>query len=197
MDLILYGIRNCDSVVSARRWLEGHGAPFRFHDYRASGLEPERLQSWLREVGIDRLLNRKGAAYRKLDPALRASLSEDRALEVMMRYDWPGNVRELENLMERLSVLVEGDIVELEDMPDSIRGADAGLFPSLLSTLESGLGFNEAVDQFQRGLILEALEHTGWVKAKAAELLKINRTTLVEKIKKMNIEAPDSNESPQ
>jgi arsenate reductase len=84
MDLILYGIRNCDSVVSARRWLEGHGAPFRFHDYRASGLEPERLQSWLREVGIDRLLNRKGAAYRKLDPALRASLSEDRALEVMM-----------------------------------------------------------------------------------------------------------------
>jgi DNA-binding NtrC family response regulator len=120
----------------------------------------------------------------------------EKALEAMLKYDWPGNIRELENLMERLSVLVDGDIIEVEDLPDSIRGTDSGLFPSLLSTLESGLGFNEAIDQYQRQLILQALDHTGWVKAKAAELLKLNRTTLVEKIKKMNIETPDNNPLP-
>lgn len=118
----------------------------------------------------------------------------EKALEAMIKYNWPGNIRELENLMERLSVLVDGDIIEVEDLPDSIRGADAGLFPSLSTTLESGLGFNEAIDQYQRRLILQALDQTGWVKAKAAELLKINRTTLVEKIKKMNIEATDSHQ---
>lgn len=84
MDLILYGIRTCDLVAAARRWLEGRGARVRMHDYRADGLEPQRLQSWILEVGIDRLLNTKSAAYRKLDPAQRALLSEGRAIEVMM-----------------------------------------------------------------------------------------------------------------
>ncbi|MDX9786394.1 MAG: sigma-54 dependent transcriptional regulator [Desulfobacterales bacterium] len=127
----------------------------------------------------------------------RVKQFSEQVLEAMMKYDWPGNVRELENLMERLSVLVEGDMVEFSDLPESIRGAQTCLFPSLTSTLESGLGFNEAVDEYQRGLILQALNHTHWVKAKAAELLKINRTTLVEKIKKMKIEPPDISQFPQ
>jgi DNA-binding NtrC family response regulator len=113
------------------------------------------------------------------------------ALEAMVSYDWPGNIRELENLMERLSVLVEGDLIELSDLPDRIRGGHAPMGGGLIqSPLKSGLGFNEAVDEFQRCLILEALNDTNWVKAKAAELLQINRTTLVEKIKKMKIVAP-------
>lgn len=119
------------------------------------------------------------------------------ALEAMMKYNWPGNIRELENLMERLSVLVEGEEVLLEDLPDRIRGTDGNVFPSLLTTLESGLGFNDAVELYQRSLILQALERTNWVKAKAAALLKMNRTTLVEKIKKMKIEAPDNTPSPR
>jgi DNA-binding NtrC family response regulator len=116
----------------------------------------------------------------------------DEAMEAMLAYDWPGNIRELENMMERLSVLVEGDLIELPDLPDRIRGSGAGatVIPRVLSPLKSGLGFNEAVDEFQRCLILEALNNTNWVKAKAAELLQINRTTLVEKIKKMKIAAP-------
>lgn len=140
---------------------------------------------------INFFLTRLGG--RRRQDRKRMKRFSEKALEAMLKYNWPGNIRELENLMERLSVLVDGDIIELEDLPDSIRGTDSGLFPSLLSTLESGLGFNEAIDQYQRRLILQALDHTGWVKAKAAELLKINRTTLVEKIKKMNIEAPDAN----
>jgi DNA-binding NtrC family response regulator len=141
---------------------------------------------------INFFLTRLGG--RRRQDRKRMKRFSEKALEAMLKYDWPGNIRELENLMERLSVLVDGDIIEVEDLPDSIRGTGSGLFPSLLSTLESGLGFNEAIDLYQRRLILQALDHTGWVKAKAAELLKINRTTLVEKIKKMNIEAPDTNQ---
>lgn len=141
---------------------------------------------------INFFLTRLGG--RRRQDKKRMKRFSEKALEAMLKYDWPGNIRELENLMERLSVLVDGDMIELEDIPSSIRGTDSGLFPSLESTLESGLGFNEAIDQYQRGLILQALEQTGWVKAKAAELLKINRTTLVEKIKKMNIEAPDADQ---
>ena len=59
--------------------------------------------------------------------------------------------------------------------------------PSVAAVFNNEVGFNEAVDLYQRSLILYALNQTGWVKAKAAEILKINRTTLVEKIKKMNI----------
>ncbi|MFH0728880.1 MAG: sigma-54 dependent transcriptional regulator [Pseudomonadota bacterium] len=139
---------------------------------------------------INFFLTRLGG--RRRQDRKRMKRFSEKALEAMLKYDWPGNIRELENLMERLTVLVDGDIIEMEDLPDSIRGTDPGLFPSLLSTLENGLGFNEAIDQYQRQLILQALDHTGWVKAKAAELLKINRTTLVEKIKKMNIEASDT-----
>jgi arsenate reductase len=84
VNLVLYGIRNCDSVAAARRWLEARDLGFQFHDYRAGGLDPERLKSWVREVGIDTVLNRKGAAYRKLDPIMRAAFSEDQAIAAMM-----------------------------------------------------------------------------------------------------------------
>lgn len=84
MNLVLYGIRNCDSVAAARRWLAERGLGFRFHDYRAGGLDPDRLKSWVREVGLETVLNRKGAAYRKLDPTVRAELSGDQAIAAMM-----------------------------------------------------------------------------------------------------------------
>jgi len=61
----------------------------------------------------------------------------------------------------------------------------------VISVFNNEIGFNDAVDQYQRSLIRHALDETGWVKARAAELLQMNRTTLVEKIKKMNIE-PES-----
>ena len=110
-------------------------------------------------------------------------------LELMAAYAWPGNIRELENLMERISVLVEGDVVTVEELPDHICSkAPCRNASSVMAVFDSEVGFSEAVDQYQRTLITHALEKTGWIKARAAELLKMNRTTLVEKIKKMNIE---------
>ncbi|CCK81749.1 two component system response regulator, sigma54-specific [Desulfobacula toluolica Tol2] len=111
------------------------------------------------------------------------------AKQALLRYDWPGNIRELENLIERISVLVEDRNIELHDLPEYIANASSdNTSVPVESVLNNGIGFNEAVDQYQRSLILHALNETGWVKARAADLLKMNRTTLVERIKKMNID---------
>jgi transcriptional regulator with GAF, ATPase, and Fis domain len=114
------------------------------------------------------------------------------AKQALLHYDWPGNIRELENLIERLSVLVENQIIEPHDLPENIiNNSSQNTSVSVASVFNNGIGFNQAVDQYQRSLILHALNETGWIKARAAELLKMNRTTLVEKIKKMKIE-PES-----
>ncbi|NOX34430.1 MAG: sigma-54-dependent Fis family transcriptional regulator [Deltaproteobacteria bacterium] len=112
--------------------------------------------------------------------------------KALLSYDWPGNIRELENLIERISVLVEGRTIELHDLPEYItNNSSQNTCASVASVFNNGIGFNQAVDQYQSSLIRHALDETGWVKARAAELLKMNRTTLVEKIKKMNI-VPES-----
>jgi len=109
--------------------------------------------------------------------------------QILLRYDWPGNIRELENLIERLSVLVDDQTIEPHDLPENITSnSSQSTTVSVASVFNNGIGFNQAVDQYQRSLILHALNETGWVKARAAQLLKMNRTTLVEKIKKMTIE---------
>ncbi len=111
-------------------------------------------------------------------------------MELMIQYDWPGNIRELENTIERLSVLVEDDVIDVADLPEKIRGVGVSSSERKPARVpyQDGIGFNEAVEQYQKDLILQALNQTSWVKAKAADLLKMNRTTLVEKIKKMRLE---------
>ena len=88
-----------------------------------------------------------------------------------------------------MSVLVEEDVIQTSDLPEKIRGDISGERSVTQVPFDSGIGFNEAVEQYQKDLILQALNQTNWVKAKAADLLKMNRTTLVEKIKKMKLES--------
>ncbi len=109
------------------------------------------------------------------------------ALEVLIQYNWPGNIRELENLIERLSVLVDKSVFDVSDLPENFLYKKQEEFKKSVSRLKKDIGFNDAVEQYQQHLILQALKNTDGVKSKAAELLKINRTTLVEKLKKMNI----------
>ncbi|MBF0117909.1 MAG: sigma-54-dependent Fis family transcriptional regulator [Desulfobacterales bacterium] len=117
------------------------------------------------------------------------------SMEALKQYDWPGNIRELENMVERLSVLVDGNVINVEDLPDKITEISYDKTVAFdqkgdASILEKGIAFNEAIEKYERELILKALHHAKGVKAKAAELLKMNRTTLVEKIKKMKLEVP-------
>lgn len=81
---ILYGIRNCDTVKKARRWLDERGVAYRFHDFRTDGLEADRLDSWIRAVGWETLLNRRGTTWRQLPEADRECIDAERAAALML-----------------------------------------------------------------------------------------------------------------
>ncbi|MDH3880974.1 MAG: sigma-54 dependent transcriptional regulator, partial [Desulfobacteraceae bacterium] len=110
------------------------------------------------------------------------------AMDAILAYDWPGNVRELENVIKRLTILSEDPVVSFDDLPENMQDISVSRYPDKEVTLDNELNLNEAVQDYEKRIILEALEKTNWVKSKAAKLLNINRTTLVAKIKKQNIE---------
>ncbi len=114
-------------------------------------------------------------------------------MEYLMQYRWPGNVRELENVVERLMVLKREGVIEPSDLPEKLVGAkpvaaSAALANGPIDIPETGLSFKKAVNDFEKRLIMGALSKTGGNKNKAANLLKLNRTTLVEKIKKKKLD---------
>jgi len=125
-------------------------------------------------------------------------------LDALMAYDWPGNVRELENLMERLVILKGQGTVDLADLPHRVfqeyaesrpsgDGATADLsgfgFPRMVLP-NVGLDLKGIVDAFENHLIDQALARTGNNKNRASELLHMNRTTLVEKLRKRGMIRP-------
>lgn len=166
------------------------------------------------------------------------------AIDALRAWSWPGNVRELCAVLERMFVLADADVLDIDDVPAIIREAGPppapvpeqepfpsvpevqegeqsladvadgvatidlppaspaaadhivahtflGLDPRLEPVLpEDGIALSEAVDRFETALILQALRRTGWNKNQAARLLQLNRTTLVEKLKKRNLLAP-------
>ncbi len=117
----------------------------------------------------------------------------DEAMQRLIDYHWPGNVRELENLIERLTVLVSVGEIQVEDLPPHILSEPLtqAWAPRVPST---GLDFNAVVGRFESELIEQALEHTHWNKNRAAGLLGLNRTTLLEKIKKRGITPPEDDD---
>jgi sigma-54 dependent transcriptional regulator, flagellar regulatory protein len=110
------------------------------------------------------------------------------AMVVLRNHAWPGNVRELKNLVERMVVLKGSGKIGLGDLPAFLR-AGARIPPASVPCLsDDGLCFNTAVSEFEKALILQSLEKTRWVKKQAADLLRLNRTTLVEKIKRYHLQ---------
>ena len=117
----------------------------------------------------------------------------EEALDAMMAYEWPGNVRELENQVERLTILKRAGKIVLSDLPPKMGGRPLPKRgkKSLVDIPSSGLSFKTAVADFEEELIRQALEKAEWNKNKAAALLKLNRTTLVEKMKKRGLKVGD------
>ncbi|KUJ96467.1 MAG: Sigma54 specific transcriptional regulator, Fis family [Desulfonauticus sp. 38_4375] len=118
--------------------------------------------------------------------------------ELLLNYSWPGNVRELENFMERISILCENERVEIEDLPEKIlkeqglnqpkpQKTEAFTFPSLQDMLQLKMDLKTFLETIENKLITEALEESKGVKNKAANILGIKRTTLIEKIKKKEL----------
>ena len=87
----LYGIKNCDTMKKAMRWLDEHGVDYRFHDYRKDGLERRQLEAWEAELGWEALLNRRGQLWRKLPAPARDGIDRDSALALML--DNPGIIK--------------------------------------------------------------------------------------------------------
>jgi transcriptional regulator with GAF, ATPase, and Fis domain len=122
-------------------------------------------------------------------------------VECICNYSWPGNVRELENMMERIVILDDDGIITREDIPEHIftvcrnseeeAAADNNVqqwshegvaFP------QEGVDLNAVLEEIEKRIIIQALERAGGVKKKAATLLGLNRTTLLEKLKKKGID---------
>jgi len=119
---------------------------------------------------------------------IKSKIISKAVIKQFLNYEWPGNVRELENLMHQLTIMTaDKDIINLEDLPAGYRKSGRGLLlaPDLFN---SGLSFDDAIDKYERYLIQEALRKCSGVKSKAAHLLKIKRTTLLEKIKRLEIQ---------
>jgi transcriptional regulator with GAF, ATPase, and Fis domain len=118
------------------------------------------------------------------------------ALKVLMDYHWPGNVRELENVVERAVVLSQDEIIGRDLLPESIlspssRFATLSSFPLTKST-----SLFEILDAFERRVIIEMLEQTGWSQTEAADNFKIPLSTLNQKIKRHGIEIKKKRERP-
>ena len=110
------------------------------------------------------------------------------ALECLEVYRWPGNIRELQNIIERMVVLKMDGMIEVEDLPDKILSSRLDNNFTEVRLPEDGSSFNSMVTNFEKQLIQQALSKSSGVKNKAAKLLNMNRTTLIEKIKKLKLE---------
>lgn len=196
-------------IAATNRDLESEVSAGRFREdlYYRLNVIPLHLPA-LRERGEDVLtlaehfLNRfcstKGRPLLALSPGVQ---------KVLEAYLWPGNVRELENLAERLSVLCDNDVVQLDDLPPKILSQvgdiedlpppkprpsaplrNGFVWPSVADLREQRIGLKDFFDTAEEKLLTEALELAGGVKNQAAEILGIKRTTLIEKLKKRNME---------
>ena len=82
--ITLYGIPHCDTVKKARLWLDTHALPYTFHDFKKSGIPPERLAIWTQTLGWEKVLNRQGTTWRKLDTATQASVVDAATARTVM-----------------------------------------------------------------------------------------------------------------
>ncbi len=115
------------------------------------------------------------------------SIDKD-AWEALELYHWPGNVRELENVIERVVALTEGDLITLKDLPSNVGRAYGQREESSTKVTENGVDLAKTISDIERKMIAEALMLAKGVKARAAAMLKLNRTTLVEKMKRFGME---------
>ncbi|MCT4642073.1 MAG: sigma-54 dependent transcriptional regulator [Bacteriovoracaceae bacterium] len=115
----------------------------------------------------------------------------DKALELLIGYDWPGNVRELENIIERLVILRGGNEIVPEDLPAKIFRSNplaTNHYTEIFELPKEGVDLKKVLSDIEESLIIQALSLTGGNKNQASKLLSLNRTTLIEKLKKRSIQ---------
>jgi transcriptional regulator with PAS, ATPase and Fis domain len=129
----------------------------------------------------------KADQSRGLEPAARSLSISQQALRCLMGYSWPGNVRQLENAIERAVALSGGRTqIETADLTSDIQQASQGAATPDVTLPEGGIDFDHYISRIEHGLIRRALEKTGGNKGQASKLLNLKRTTLVEKLKRLD-----------
>lgn len=83
MPVTLFGIPNCDTVKKARGWLAERGVDYAFHDYKKSGVDPDKLADWTQRFGWEKVLNRSGTTFKKLPDEVKADLDAAKAIRIM------------------------------------------------------------------------------------------------------------------
>ena len=82
--VVIYGIPNCDTMKKARVWLETHGVDYRFHDYRADGIDRKAVAAWVKALGWEKVLNRASTTFKSLPDRGKANLDSDAAIALML-----------------------------------------------------------------------------------------------------------------
>ncbi|VAW74327.1 FIG138056: a glutathione-dependent thiol reductase [hydrothermal vent metagenome] len=80
----LFGITSCDTIRKAKQWLTQHNVDFEFHDYKKKGVPEKALKQWIKQVGWEVLLNKRGTTWRKLDDSIKESVDEKSAIQIML-----------------------------------------------------------------------------------------------------------------
>ncbi|MGE5475152.1 MAG: ArsC family reductase [Bacteroidales bacterium] len=116
MTITVYGIKNCDTMQKAMRWLEANGVAFTFHDYKKAGVGRAELERWCAALGWEKVLNRAGTTFRKLPEEARADLDQAKAIALMLAQ--PGMIKR--------PVLEGPGILELGFKPERYAALFAG-----------------------------------------------------------------------
>jgi transcriptional regulator with GAF, ATPase, and Fis domain len=176
-------------VAATNRNLEQEVRAGRFREdlyYRLNVIPIEAPPLRERVQDIPLLVEHFVARFNRLRKKKINGVAED----VMTRfagYAWPGNVRELENMLERMVILASGDSLSAVDLPERLLEDGAAPVEPVEELPGQGFFLNEVLADFEKRLILQALEQTDWVKIRAARLLNVNRTTLIEKMKRFKL----------
>ncbi|HMA56013.1 MAG TPA: ArsC family reductase [Pseudolabrys sp.] len=85
MPVIIYGIKNCDTMKKARAWLDKRGVEYAFHDYKSAGIDRAQLERWAKKVGWEALLNRAGTTFKKLPDKDKTGITEAKAIALMLK----------------------------------------------------------------------------------------------------------------
>ena len=179
-------------VAATNKDLEREVAEGRFREdlyYRLNVVEVHLPALRDRRSDVPRLLEFFNERLSKTRGRKVSGFTDD-AMSRLLNYRWPGNVRELENIVERLTVFCDGELVELEDLPRKILDNRGGGDDLPLNLPDEGLDLKKLLSDIEERLIRQALQRTGWNKNRAASLLQMNRTTLVEKLKKRDMLNP-------
>lgn len=83
---ILYGIKSCDTIKKARKWLENANISYQWHDYRTDGIDQSWLEAAEKQLGWQALINTRGTTYRQLDESQKTDLDKDTAIQLMLQY---------------------------------------------------------------------------------------------------------------